>query len=91
MQTEYAGSFSRWMSSFAASGGVAVEDRDEFLRRTDLEYLRTYFASGEHCLTVCYARRAQNGYRRAAMDLVRDADFNEENRVVYLSVRYLDG
>lgn len=88
-QKEFAGCFSDWVRAFAASGGVAEEDREEFLRRIDAAALRAHFANAQS-RTFFYRREAGGAYRRAMLNVVRDADYSAERQSVYLSVRLLE-
>lgn len=81
---------SEWFRQFALSGNVHSEDRDAFLARTDLEFLRNHFLQGNSSISVHYRRKAGEAYTNVIMDIILADDYSPENQSLFLYVREVD-
>ena len=86
----YSEKFSEWITKFAKRGGVYADDKDAFLEKTSLEYLKEYFQSGKHSLSIFYKRKNGNEYEKVMMELLRDEDYSDTNQSLYLSVKKIE-
>lgn len=76
-----------WMHDFATSGQVAKEDVENYLSKTNIEYLRAFFKKekGEFCIQ--YGRKTGDTFAQAMMEMVQAPDYTDENQLVYLFVK----
>lgn len=81
---------SGWLSGFAKSGMVHSDDVSEFLRQTEINYLRRYFSEGKCRLSICYRRQFPDGISNAVMDIIRADDYSDESQSLFLYVRILN-
>lgn len=81
---------STWLTNFAKSGQVHPENVDEYLRKTDIDYLRDYFKTGKQSLSVMYRRRIENEYKSVVMELIPADNYSNENQNVFLYVKTID-
>lgn len=86
----YSEKFSEWLSKFAKRGGVYSDDKENFLAKTDMEYLREHFKSGKKSLSLFYRRKIGNEYVKVMMDLLRDENYTDNNQSLYLSVKKIE-
>ena len=86
----YSAEFSEWISKFAKRGGVHTDDKDNFIEKTDINYLREYFRSGKKTLSIFYRRKVGNEYEKVMMELLRDEDYSDGNQSLYLSVKRIE-
>ena len=80
---------SKWLYDFAFSGQVHPEDLQYYLRKTDIEYLREYFTSGNTSLFIKYRRLVEEEFHNSFMEIIASKDFSYENQSVYLYVKDL--
>lgn len=86
----YAEKISVWLHDFAVTGQVHEVDREEFLRKSDICYLRAHFASGKQYLSVFYRRLMKDGYRQTIMEMIPAEDYRSDRQSVYLYVRKIE-
>jgi len=58
---------SEWLHAFGKSGQVHPDDLDEYLRLTDLNYMRTYFKNKNKLLHIFYRRKYDDGFKKVIM------------------------
>jgi len=90
LQQGASGCFSRLMQSFGSSGSVHPDDAGEYLRKTDLEYLREYFRNGGRNLHIFYRRMHGNSFCAVMAEVMAPRDYSEEKPVVYLCVKDIE-
>ena len=81
---------SEWLRNFGLSGQVHTDDLDEYLKRTDLEYMRAYFAGNKTSLHVFYRRKFNDGFKQAMMEIIPANDYSENNQSLFLYVKEID-
>lgn len=86
----YSEKISEWFINFAKNGGVMEDDIEEFLAKTNLDYMRDYFKRGKTSLTISYHRRFNDGYKYSVMEIIPAGDYTEENQSLYLYVKNID-
>lgn len=89
-QEEFATSISEWLCSFGKSGRVHPEDLEEYLRKTDCNYLKDYFLNNDKTLQIIYRRKYNDGFYRVMMEIIRADDFNEDNLCLFIYVKKID-
>jgi len=89
-QEEFATSISEWLSSFGKSGRVHPEDLEEYLRKTDINYLKDYFLNNDKTLQIFYRRKYDDGFNRVMMEIVRADDFDEDNLCLFIYVKKIN-
>ncbi len=80
---------SLWSSRIAASGIIYEDDREEYLKIMDLEFLRGYFRENR-ILSFRYRRRIDGRYRNVLTEIVRSDKYTEEDQFIYLYVKNID-
>ncbi len=86
-QMGFSSKISVWLQGFGTSGQVHEEDLDEYLTKTDFEYLREYFKMGNSSLSIFYRRRAAEGYNRVMMEMIPAEDYSNDSQTLYLYVK----
>ncbi len=80
---------STWISEFGNSGQVHPDDLQEFLNKTDLNYMRDYFKSN-NLLRIFYRRKFDNDYKYVMMEIIPANDYSETSQSMYLYVKQTD-
>ena len=86
----YSDKLSQWLKSFALSGQVHPEDREEYLKQTDIENLRDYFKNNKKSLYIHYRRRYEDGYRRVVMEILPSEGYTDSDPILYLYVKDIE-
>lgn len=86
----FADTISAWLYGFGKSGQVHEDDLDEYLRQTDLEYLKEYFNEGKTSISIQYRRKYDDGFKQVAMDMIPADDYSADNQALFLYVKNID-
>ena len=86
----FADTISGWLLGFGKSGQVHEADLEEYLKKTDLEYLRTYFNEGKTSISIQYRRKYTDGFKQVAMDMIPADDYSDDNQTLFLYVKNID-
>jgi len=78
---------SAWMRQFALSGNVHEEDRQSYLKFTDIDLIRDHFKHSKEYLRCRYRRRTEGTYRWVSMELVPSIEYSDDNQVLMLYIR----
>jgi len=78
---------SEWLKAFAEAGLVHPEDKEKYLERTDLKYMKDYFKKENKILTIRYRRMTNNVYQDSIMDIIPVKNYSESNQTVFLYVK----
>lgn len=92
-QTEAMGFSDRisdWLSGFGRSGQVHPDDLDEYLKKTDMDYMSSYFADRKAALHIFYRRKYGDDYRRVMMEIIPAEDYTPEYQSLFLYVKDID-
>lgn len=81
---------STWLKAFAEAGQVHKDDVEEYLRKTDTEYLNKYFESDKTSLHIIYRRKFDDGYKQVMMEIIPANDYSADNRSFFLYVKNID-
>lgn len=83
-------SISGWLHGFGTSGNVYEDDLEDYLQKTDLDYLKKYFSSGKTSISIFYRRKYDDGFKQVAMEMIPADDYEEENQALFLYVKNID-
>lgn len=92
-QTEekgFADSISEWLTSFAEYGNVHSDDLEEYLKLTNIQYLRDYFAGDKTSLHVIYRRKFADGFKQVMMEIIPANDYSKDSQSLFLYVKNID-
>lgn len=81
---------SKWLHDFGTSGQVHKEDIDEYLNRTDINYIRNYFEAGNKVLGIQYRRKIGDEFHKVMMEMIPSKDYSESNKLIYLYVKNIE-
>lgn len=79
-----------WLHNFAMSGQVHPDDVEEYLRKTDMGYIKSYFNNGNKELSLHYRRKIGDNFHTVMMELCPAREYSSENQTVYLYVKNID-
>lgn len=86
----FADKISEWLRNFALSGHVHPDDLDEYLRLTDIQYMKDYFTHNKTSHHVFYSRRYENGFKQVMMEIIPADDYSDDNQSLFLYVKDID-
>ena len=83
-------SISEWLRSFGESGQVHEEDLDDYLRYTNIDYMRDYFAGNKTSLHIFYRRKFEEEFKQVMMEIIPADDFSNDNQNLFLYVNNIE-
>lgn len=86
----FANTISGWFEGFANSRQIHHDDVEEFLEKTNLDYLRKYFKSGKVQFMLRYRRATDSGFKQVIMEIIPTADYSDDNQNLYLYVKAIE-
>ncbi|GEM_PF-947214 len=86
----FAEKISEWLASFGKSGQVHPDDLDEYLRLTDIEYMKEYFKSRKSSLSISYRRKYDDGFKKVMMEIIPANDYSDDYQSLFLYVKDID-
>lgn len=86
-KTGYNASISKWLRDFAAMGNIHPDDVDEFVKKMDLESVRSHFEQGHGNIAIHYRRKSGEGYNNALLEIIKSEKFSPDNQIVFLYVK----
>jgi len=90
MSKGFADKISDWLISFGQSGQVHPDDLEEYLRLTDIEYMRSYFKDEKNSLSVFYRRKYDEGFKKVMMEIIPANDYSDDYQSLFLYVKDID-
>jgi len=81
---------SEWLISFGKAGLVHPDDLDEYLKKTDLNYIKEYFSSGKTSLHIFYRRKYNDEFKQVMMELVPANNYSDDDMNLFLYVKNID-
>lgn len=84
---QFGGVASKWIHDFGNSNLIDKGSRKEFLRKTNFEYLKNYFAKGGKIATVYYERKIHGKFKKVQLEIIKSPEYAPKNEVVYFFVR----
>lgn len=86
----FSNTISGWLQSFGQSGQVHEDDLAEYLKKTNLDYLKEYFRSGKTSISIIYRRKYADGFKQVAMEMIPADDYSDSNQALFLFVKNID-
>lgn len=83
----YAEKISTWLRNFALCGNVHEEDKEAYLKFSNISFLRNHFKHSKEYLRCRYRRRTEGTFRWVSMELVPSIEYSDENQVLMLYIR----
>ena len=80
-------SLSECMKMMASKGYIYEEDKEAYLKFTDIENIRKKMSSGRERVGLNYRCRVQNEYRWVCMELIRSTEYSQNNEIVMMYIR----
>lgn len=81
---------SSWLSSFGTGGQIHPDDLREYLHKTDIHFLKNYFAENESYFSFIYRRKYGDVYKHVMMEIIPANDYSDENQSLYLYVKTIE-
>lgn len=81
---------SRWLSEFGKTGHVHPEDLEEYLKLTDLQYMKEYFSGNKTSLHIFYRRKYDKVFKQVMMEIIPANDFTIDNMSLFLYVKSIE-
>lgn len=86
----FADTISGWLKGFANSGQVHKLNLEEYLRKTDLCFLRDYFNQKKSKISIFYRRKYSDGYKNVIMEMIPTGNYTADNQELFLYVKPID-
>lgn len=83
-------SISEWLRSFGESGQVYEEDLEDYLRYTNIDYMRDYFAGNKTSLHIFYRRKFGDEFKQVMMEIIPADDYSNDNQSLFLYVNNIE-
>lgn len=89
-QLECTEKISTWLENFGKSGNVHPDDLENYLSKTNIDYMRRYFQEDKSSLTIFYRRKYDDVFKQTMMDIIPADDYSNENQSMFLYVKSID-
>ena len=86
----FADSISGWLRLFGESGQVHPEDLEKYLKYTNIEYMREYFAGNKTSLCIFYRRKYEDTFKQVMMEIIPADDYSDDNQSLFLYVNNVE-
>lgn len=86
----FSNTISGWLSGFGKTGQVHPDDLEDYLAKTNLDYMREYFKRDKTSLTFFYRRKFPEGYKRSMIEIIPASDYQKDNQSLFLYVKRID-
>lgn len=82
---------SEWFKNFGTMGFVHPDDLEEYLSKTNLEYIRNHFMQNKKSLRIFYRRKYGDEYKKTMMELIPANEYDgDEDMYLFLYVKNID-
>jgi len=81
---------SEWLQNFGKSGQVHPDDLDDYLKKTDLAYIKEYFKGNKKSFMIFYRRKDGDDYKKVMMEIIPANDYSKEEENFFLYVKNID-
>ena len=78
------------LSCFADSNRIHVTDKENYLKHTNIDYLREFFKTHNDAWRLRYRRKSGNTYMWVMMEIVKAKNYSDKNQIVIISVQDVD-
>lgn len=75
---------------FGRSGCVHSDDLEDYLAKTNIDYMSNYFKRGKTSLSITYRRKYDDGFKQIMMEIIPTKDYSHENQSLFLYVKNID-
>ena len=81
---------SSWLKKPVKEGILHPDDMKEYMVKTEMSHLISYFDSGKKVMTISYRKKEKEGYKRVTLDIISEDEYSKENRECFLYVKISD-
>ncbi len=81
---------STWLSEFGTSGQVHPDDLEDYLAKTSIEYISSYFKRNQKSLCIFYRRKYDNDYKKVMMEIIPANDYSDKSQNLFLYVKNIE-
>lgn len=81
---------SEWFTFFGTLGQVHPDDLEEYLKKTNLNYMRDYFTGNKTSLHIFYRRKYGVLFKQVMMEIIPANDYSDQNQSLFLYVKDID-
>lgn len=86
----YSNKISEWLLNFGKLGNVHPDDLDNYLKNTDINYLKNYFKKGNSSISITYRRNFNGQYNLVFMEIIMADDYEDNNQSLFLCVKQIN-
>ena len=86
----FSDTISEWLKNFGTRGHVHPEDLDEYLKYTNIQYMRDYFMQDKTSLHIFYRRKYGEEFKQVMMEIIPAEDYSNTDQSMYLYVKDID-
>ena len=86
----FADSISGWLEGFGRSGQVHPDDLEDYLSKTNLDYMQNYFECGKTSLSITYRRKYDTIFKQVMMEIIPTSEYKDDDQSLYLYVKDID-
>lgn len=87
----FANTISEWLYSFGKFGYVHPDDLEEYLEKTNINYLKNYFSQNNKPMNIVYRRKYGNEYKKVLLEMIPADDYAEDKQSLFLYVKSIEG
>ncbi len=88
-QMDYSNVLTAWISHTVESDLIHEDDKEYFLERMNMEYLRSWFKRGYTEKVFTYRKKNGDEYVKTVIELYKAPDYEDDNQKVFLYVRHV--
>ena len=81
---------SKWLCDFGISGQVHADDLEEYLAKTDFEYMSKRLENNVSSISIIYRRKYDDGFKRVMMELIPANDYSVDAKNLFLYVKAIE-
>lgn len=86
----FSNKISEWLFLFGTSGHVHPDDLEEYIKTTDIGYMRDYFTRNKTSLHIFYRRKYKDTFKQAMMEIIKANDYSDDDQSLFLYVKEID-
>lgn len=83
-------SISKWLNDYVEEDFVHPDDKEYFMGKTDIEYIKDFFNKGNNNLSIFYRQKNDTGYEKAMMELIKADNFSSQTPHIFLYIRKMN-
>lgn len=78
------------LSEFAKNGQVHPDDKEEYLAKTDINFLKNHFREDKSPVCISYRKNINGEYKRVITEIIPANDYSDDNQQLFLYVKLID-